>query len=182
MNRRGFLRTLATVIIGALIAPVTRLLPKRATQLSTLPVTLIGQDAASVALDRAKEWLPLKLEVCTINDQTGELGALCEQIAAEFPNCRTIYVTHQWFDSKVTLYIKFWLDKYDRPLACSLRDTIKNLTDEHRFSAFIDGLRDGIEYWESIGPPYRTETTETSYKAYYTPEQRRRMNQPIGIQ
>ena len=46
MNRRDFLRTLTTFIVGAFIAPVTRPLPKRATQLSTLPVILTAKDTA----------------------------------------------------------------------------------------------------------------------------------------
>ena len=116
---------------------------------------------------------------CIINDQTGELGSLCEQIAAELPNCRKIDTFgRNLFDEKVTLYIEFWLDEYSRPLVCHLRNTVEGFAQED-FSVFIANLKSGIRFYEFIGPPYKIEVTETSYKAYYTPEQKRRMNEPL---
>lgn len=116
---------------------------------------------------------------CIINDQTGELGTLCERIAAEFPNCREINTFgRNLFDEKVTLYIELWLDEYSCPLGCYLRNTVEEFIQED-FSVFIADLKSGIRFHEFVGPPYRREVTETGFKDYYTPEQKRRMNEPL---
>jgi hypothetical protein len=116
---------------------------------------------------------------CVINDQTGELGELCQRVAIEFSNCRRIDIAQALFDDRLIFRIRVWSNKHVCPLACEIRQTKDNLidylTNPELFDFFIAGLRDGMEYMEYIGPPYKVEMTETGFKSHYTPEQKRRM-------